>query len=444
MTSDSPVAGVSGAIRIKRLSGPSLAGAEAHGKRLDHAGKARSVVKNAPPLTTTGLELKRLHADHVDGAQRRKGAPEGLHMLLQFPKDLVDGENAQAMLDHARAFAETIFGDAAIFADRVDRDEKSRHVVDLFLAPKYQKVTKRGSKTAVTTSNHLKKLAADRNKAPTLRGQGQALQDAWFDYLRDQMRLDVKRGAKKALPGEDWQTPEDLELKRLRKKQKRLKDELTKLQECTDAAQSDYETLVEQGLAEGREQAQKEAQEAQEVARMILTGQLPGTSMTESAKDVREAATKIAETERHEIELRRISPYAKRQSSVWRDAKDKYRDRLPEGAWLEAHNEVKTAHEDGKEMLDSLPTGGPLLSRAQNLASTLAAYWNGIGAAFSKLFNVRSTNDADVAYGVLNDLLPHPVNEYVYLQPLRREAEIELATHDLVEKLRPSSGPSQL
>lgn len=229
MPRKSPVSGVSGAVRIQRLSGVSLAAAEAHGKRLDHNGKARSVIKNAPPLTLSGLDLRQLHAAHVEGAQKRKGAPEALHMVLQFPRDLVDGEDAGAMLTHANLFAQSIFGKDAAFADRVDRDEKGRHVVDLFLVPKYQKVTKRGSKLAVSTSRHLKDLAAERGKAPTLRGQGQALQDAWFEYLRDQMGLDVKRGAKKALPGDDWQTPEALELERLREEQEAIKAENQRL-----------------------------------------------------------------------------------------------------------------------------------------------------------------------------------------------------------------------
>lgn len=97
----------------------------------------------------------------------------------------------------------------------MDRDEKSRHVVDLFLAPKYLKQTKRSTTYAVSTSVHLKRLAAARGKAPTLRGQGQALQDAWFEYLRDGAGLKVLRGAAKMRRGDDWQPPEELEAERV-------------------------------------------------------------------------------------------------------------------------------------------------------------------------------------------------------------------------------------
>ena len=72
----------------------------------------------------------------------------------------------------------------------------------------------------------MKELATKRGKSPTLRGQGQALQDAWFEYLRDEVGLDVKRGAEKKLPGSDWKSAEELELERLRREQAAASREL--------------------------------------------------------------------------------------------------------------------------------------------------------------------------------------------------------------------------
>lgn len=247
----SPVSGVAGAVRVQRLSGVSLAAAEAHGKRLDTAGKARSIIEDAPPITTSGLDLASLYEAHITGAKVQKSHTKALHLVLQFPRGLVDGEDGEMMLGHARAFVTSIFGPSAIFADRVDRDEKSRHVVDLFLAPRYEKVTKRQTQAAISTSKHLKDLAAERGKAPNLRGQGQALQDAWFEYLRDQMRLDVARGDPKEQPGEDWQSPEGLELERLR-------EERAALEAQKRAAAAELERLAE---------AQREAAEALEATK---------------------------------------------------------------------------------------------------------------------------------------------------------------------------------
>lgn len=222
MPRKSPVSGLAGSVRIQRLSGPALAAAEAHGKRLDNNGKARAIY-DAPPVTSTGLDLGALYETHIAGdvqagterAKTHKSSTKALHMILQFPAHLVDGEAGELLLHHAEQFSRSVFGNEAIFANRVDRDEKSRHVVDLFLAPKYLKQTKRSTSYAVSTSKHLKELAKKYGKAPTLRGQGQALQDAWFEYLRDHMGLSVQRGAAKARPGDDWQTPEELEAERV-------------------------------------------------------------------------------------------------------------------------------------------------------------------------------------------------------------------------------------
>lgn len=213
MGRNSQYSGVSGAVRIQRLSGTSLAAAESHGKRRDDLGEKRSIIKE-PPLTTTGLNLRDLYDEHVEGAKVQRSSTKALHLVFQFPKELVNGEDAETMLREARAFAVSIFGDAAIFADRVDRDEKSRHVVDLFVAPRYQKTTKRRTQAAVSTSKHLKALAQERTgDEPTLRVQGQVLQDLWFEHLRDRMKLEgVHRGEKKRVPWEDWQTPEELAL----------------------------------------------------------------------------------------------------------------------------------------------------------------------------------------------------------------------------------------
>lgn len=214
--------GLSGAVRVVRLTASALAAAERHGKRQDASGKSRAIYE-ADAVTTSGLDLRSLYDQHVATASVPKGATKALHVLIQYPTELVDGEDPLLMLAHARAFGEEIFGNEAIFADRLDRDEKGRHVVDLFVAPIYQKITKRTSKRAVSISRDLKNLAVERGKwvagkypAP-LALQGQALQDAFHDYLVGQMGLvSAERGKSKARPGSDWRSAEELEASRLR------------------------------------------------------------------------------------------------------------------------------------------------------------------------------------------------------------------------------------
>lgn len=217
----SAVTGVAGAARIDQLSMAELTYAELHGKRLDKTGRARAI-NSDPPLTTTGLNLNELYHSHVAGAFKPKSRAKAMQVVIQFPKDLVDGDDAALMLRHARAFTESVFGPDSIFADRVDRDEQSRHVVDIFIAPKYVKKTKHEEKVAVTMSRHQKELARIYNCPPTPIGTGRALQHALFEYLRDEMKLNgVKRGEQKLIPGPDWKLPEQLRVEELAQQKSR-------------------------------------------------------------------------------------------------------------------------------------------------------------------------------------------------------------------------------
>ncbi len=218
----SPVAGIAGSIRIKRLTATSFAAAEAHGKRLDAISQARRV-RDVPPVTTTGLDLALLRHEHIQGYFRQSSTTRALHLLAQWPAELTDSSDADLMLSWSRRFAERVFGSGCVFADRVDRDETSQHVVDLFILPKYQKKTKRTEKPAISTTYHLKKLALEYgwqgDGPPLQREQGIALQSAWFEFLRDEVGIyGVQRGSPKKQPGDDWLSPEELALVRDRER----------------------------------------------------------------------------------------------------------------------------------------------------------------------------------------------------------------------------------
>ena len=199
--------GKAGSVRVRRVTPPKLSEAELHGKRLDQSGPSRRI-RDADPVTSTGLDLVDLYHHHAAGARRSNvGNCKAIHVLVKFPAALVDGSDPDWMLQKARQFAERIFGDRSIFADRVDRDEKSLNNVDLFLAPRYVKSTRAGETDWISTSRDLKALAKKHDRKPTLRGQGEALQDAWFEYLLE-IGLDAERGEPKADTRRDWRTPE--------------------------------------------------------------------------------------------------------------------------------------------------------------------------------------------------------------------------------------------
>lgn len=300
------VAGVAGAARIDQLSIAELTHAELHGKRLDKTSKSRAI-NSEPPLTTTGLDLKELYHRHVAGAFIPKSRAKAMQVVVQFPKDLVDGEDAALMLLHARAFVEGVFGTDSIFADRVDRDEQSRHVVDLFIAPKYIKKTKHQNKLAVTMSVHQKELAQKYNCPPTPVGTGRALQDALFEYLRDQMRLKgVKRGEPKLIPGPDWKLPEQLRMDELAGQKARADERQIGLdvrQQQMDALADDL-AARERCIDERERQAERTAAaaDADRAAQAIARGELE-RALLRAEEDRRAAAVAREEAERRRFEV---------------------------------------------------------------------------------------------------------------------------------------------
>lgn len=180
------------------------------------------------------------YAAHVEGARRSSGAKKLFqHAFLQFPTDLeITPETEVEMLAQAVAFINRTYGGHAAFHARLDRDEKGRHGVDVFFAPRYQKTTAKGIEDWISLSKFSKQLARDRfgqrqNTAKNRKTgkfdpvldkagkpvmvwndsgyfQGRALQDAFFEHLRDSMGLDwVVRGERKQTRDHDRLEPEE-------------------------------------------------------------------------------------------------------------------------------------------------------------------------------------------------------------------------------------------
>ena len=252
------VSGVAGAARVYQLTNADLRKAERHGKREDAVSKARAIYET-PCLTTTGLDLRKLHREHIGDAFVPTAKAKAMHVIIQFPKDLVDGEDGEYMLKHARSFVEKVFGKDAIFADRVDRDERGRHNVDIFIVPKYQKKTKHTSRLAVTMSLHQKALAKQYGRHTGPRGTGQAMQDAIYAYFRDDMKLEgVERGTPKLIAGPDWKEAEKLRQEELDASQAELKAREAREQE-REARNAERQERIDSELKEAM--AEKQAAE---------------------------------------------------------------------------------------------------------------------------------------------------------------------------------------
>ena len=200
------------AVRVNRLDMSALSAQETHGKRGDRIGQARRV-RDVPPLVHGGLNLRELYDQHVEGARQNRGFTKPvLHLLIQFPTDLpITEATEKAMLRHARQFVDGVYGGRAVFAARLDRDEKARHTVDVFASPRYEKETRSGMRRDwISTTRHAKLLCQKHRDeierrmgamSTSLRAIGMALQSEWAHYLRSyDLAIEPKREKQRLIP----------------------------------------------------------------------------------------------------------------------------------------------------------------------------------------------------------------------------------------------------
>ena len=308
MPRKSVVAGKAGAVRIRRLTLAELGLAEKHGKRQDAQSKARRV-RDADPVTTTGLDLESLYLGHIQGAKVQAVQTVALHAIIQWPTHLVDKDDAIWMLEKGREFLESVFGREAVFADRCDRDEIGVHNTDFFVAPRYVKKTKHTQQIAISTTKHLKELAhrngtlaaynESRARAkepqppvdtPNLHLCGVALQTEFHRFLVEKCGLaDAKRGSTKRGWDDDWVPAEELDIERRQE----------------EAAEFKRDAVLE--LLD----AQKAREEAEQ-AKWHEVGLLESTlAMNEDA----EKALARAQAREHEATAERLAAHAKNKEA---------------------------------------------------------------------------------------------------------------------------------
>ena len=203
-----------GAVRQRALRLNDLARMEKHGKRQDASSQARRL-RDENALVWNTLDLREAREMHMQGVQQ-SGQTAALHILIQFPTELMptDYEGQHKMLMHSVRFVEKFHGGRAVFAARLDRDEAGQHTVDVFAMPTYQRHYKDG-RTAwrASVSKYTKADAKRRFGRDDKRAQGSALQDAWFEYLRDEVGLDACEPTRKKATARDRVEPEFYALK---------------------------------------------------------------------------------------------------------------------------------------------------------------------------------------------------------------------------------------
>lgn len=202
--------GKSGAVRVETLDATDLSAMEKHGQREDASGQARRV-SDDKPLVHGGLDIVARREKHVEG-RKQQGKTKAMHALVQFPKDLIPNGymNQRGMLRFAVEFINDFYGGDAVFAARLDRDEKGTHKVDVFFLPRWEFEYKDGRKQArCGLGQYTKRAARDRYGKEDRRAQGSALQDAFFEYLRDNIKVPrIMRPERKKTTAKDRLEPE--------------------------------------------------------------------------------------------------------------------------------------------------------------------------------------------------------------------------------------------
>lgn len=223
---------------------------------------------------------------------KTQGKTACLHCVVQFPTKLIDGNDEQQqelMLAHAARFVNRFHGGDAVFAARLDRDEKGQHVVDVFAMPKYDFHYKDG-RTAkkASVSKFAKQAARERFGKDDPRAQGSALQDAWFDYMREEMGLDVLRPTRKKTTTKDRLEPEEYGLQRDRERFERDKQafiaEATKRAKALKAGEQKLQQ-DRQAAAGAKLKAEAIISAARDEAQLILAQARPIKARAEAELD---------------------------------------------------------------------------------------------------------------------------------------------------------------
>ncbi|WP_144431838.1 hypothetical protein, partial [Jannaschia rubra] len=208
------------AIRVNKITSiAQLRGASLHAQRHDETGRAR-VREGAVPgdgLAWSKLEdgtdrdylaAFRVHKAEA-GAGERKGAPIALQAICVVSPDWVsqagdlhDPANPRnrQLHDEAKAWAESWGGEGAVFASRLDLDEKGGAVVDLMVSP----VRESRGKPVISTNKALGELKG----ATGERNEYAALQTSWADWCGEKLDPEIVRGTRKEITQRQHVSPE--------------------------------------------------------------------------------------------------------------------------------------------------------------------------------------------------------------------------------------------
>ncbi|MEL6368672.1 MAG: plasmid recombination protein [Pseudomonadota bacterium] len=353
-----------------------------------------------------------------------------------------DEDRLERWIDATMDHIEVQFGDDLVFAElHLDEDTPHIHFV---VAPTYQKTARKPGRQkrneTIEEFEARKRAVAAR---PTVRTVGRASHSELsmpgsFQRLREHMALAVNQlgieygedrspAAPKGQSTRQWVNEMAVQLSQQAAEQKRRDRDL-------DGREGAISRREEEAYEAGRARAIFDANEALAIAETIVKGEVSGRDLPRRVQEVREAINKIKETRERDQHMRR---YGQNATSNWSLGESKYLQRAGEN-WGDALARVREAHERGMEKIRSVPRIRGLLERARHLLAAINDYWKAVGGEVLRLFRFTPPLDDNEVYGILDRLIPDPLDERGALYELSREAEQERHKLLLVQSLLPS------
>ncbi len=345
----------------------------------------------------------------------------------------------ETTMDHVRAQ----FGGDLVFAElHLDEDTPHIHFV---VAPTYEKKARKpGRRRKTETQEQFEARLRAAAEKPTIRTVGRAShpelsKPGSFQRLRERMALSVNHlgieygedrspTAPKGKSTRQWVNETAVKLSEQAVEQERRGRDLDEREEAISSREAEaYEA--------GRARAIADANEAIAVAETLVKGEVSDGDLPKGVQQVREAFKTMKNRRERDHQMRR---YGQSATSNWSRGESEYLLRAGE-KWADAFTRIREAHERGMEKIRSVPASGRLLDRARHLLGAITDYWKAVGGEVLRLFRFTPPRGDDEVHGILDRLLPDPLDERGALYELSREADRERQKLALAQGLFPTN-----
>lgn len=361
-------------------------------------------------------------------------SPEYFRPNAPDAKGTWEEERLEPWIDAIMDHIEVQFGDDLVFAElHLDEDTPHIHFV---VAPTYQKTARKpGRRKRNETQEEFEARKQAVAAKPTVRKVGRASNTKLsrfnsYRLLREEMALAVNHLGIEY--GED-RAPDDPKAKKTRQwinekaaEQKRKDKELQQREEELDERDRAIAHKEAIGFEAGRNAGLLAANEALDIADVIINAEVPKEELTTEGKTARKLVNSIRQAREQCNRQRQNAGRASIDPTAgWLIAGEQYATRVGEQKWRDGFVRIRDAHNRNISLIQSLPKTVSLVQRARALIGAIASYWNEVGSEISKLFKAFKPRSEDEASGALGLLLPNPLDESAVMYELARNVQEE-------------------